>query len=346
MRNKIALLAVFAAFVLWAVGVGAAQQPAQQNQNVQITQGPRVESTTADSAVIAWSTNVNASTVLKYGTDRNNLNMTAEAPWGGLTHRVTIKNLQPNTTYYFDVESGQGQGTGTKAISGVSQFKTQNGPAGASNQPSASPTQLSSVVGGPIVQKVTDRSVHLWWETNAPLNGSVLKYGTSPSALNQTAQVIDQNNGVTHDADVSNLQPNTEYYFRITRTNGELLKPGTFKTEPANYAQSRPVVITDGPAIQSISPTSVQIAWQTSAPASSIVHYGTNANALNQTAEAPWGSGVHRVTVNNLQPNTVYYFRVESGQAQGTGTAARSIIFPLETMPAGHSAMNIPFQQQ
>lgn len=119
MRNRIAVLTI-AAFALWVVAMASAQ-------NVQITKGPTVESVNPTSAVIAWSSNVNSSTVVKYGTDPNNLDQTAEAPWGGLTHRVTINNLQSNTTYYFQVQSGQAQGTGTAALSNTASFHTPAG---------------------------------------------------------------------------------------------------------------------------------------------------------------------------------------------------------------------------
>lgn len=95
---------------------------------VQITNGPVVEEVTDTSAQIAWSTNVNAGTTLRYGIDPGHLDQAAGMPWGGLTHRVTIKNLQPNTTYYFKAESSQGQGTGTQAETGQSSFQTK--PAG------------------------------------------------------------------------------------------------------------------------------------------------------------------------------------------------------------------------
>lgn len=99
---------------------------------VQITHGPVVESVTDTTAEIAWSTNVNAGTTLRYGTDPSHLDQAAGMPWGGFTHRVTLKNLQPNTTYYFKAESGQGQGTGTLAETDQSSFQTK--PAGATSQ--------------------------------------------------------------------------------------------------------------------------------------------------------------------------------------------------------------------
>lgn len=124
MKTKLSFCAMCFLLVLWAVSPGTAQS----GQSVQITNGPTVEHVDNNSAIVAWSTNTNASTLLKYGTDPNNLTQTAQAPWGGVTHRLTINNLQPNTTYYFQVTSGQAQGTGTSAMSNVSQFKTTNGP--------------------------------------------------------------------------------------------------------------------------------------------------------------------------------------------------------------------------
>ena len=99
---------------------------------VQITHGPVVENVTDTTAEIAWSTNVNAGTTLHYGTDPSHLDQAAGMPWGGLTHRVSLKNLNPNTTYYFRAESAQGQGTGTQAQAEQASFQTR--PAGVASK--------------------------------------------------------------------------------------------------------------------------------------------------------------------------------------------------------------------
>lgn len=99
--------------------------PAPPANEVKITSGPVVESVTDTTAVIAWSTNVNAGTVLHYGTDPNRLDQSAGMPWGGLTHRVDLNDLKPDTKYYFKAESAQGQGTGTTAIAPPSSFRTK-----------------------------------------------------------------------------------------------------------------------------------------------------------------------------------------------------------------------------
>ena len=113
------------ALTLALVPAATAQAPAEASQALKITHGPTVEFVTANKAIIAWSTNVSSGTVVFYGQDANNLSQKAEAPWGALTHRVTLKNLQPNTTYYFKVDSSQGAGTGTQASSKLLQFQTK-----------------------------------------------------------------------------------------------------------------------------------------------------------------------------------------------------------------------------
>jgi hypothetical protein len=104
-----------------ASGDSAADQPSPA---VKIVQGPVVELVTDSTAQIAWSTNVNAGTLLHYGTDSQKLDKTASMPWGGLTHRVVLKNLQASTTYYFVAESAQGQDTGTRAEAPQASFTT------------------------------------------------------------------------------------------------------------------------------------------------------------------------------------------------------------------------------
>lgn len=103
---------------------GGTTAPDHETQSVKITHGPVVELITDSTAQIAWSTNVNAGTLVHYGTDPNNLNQKASMPWGGLTHRVVLKHLNPATTYYFMAESTQGQDTGTQAQAPQESFKT------------------------------------------------------------------------------------------------------------------------------------------------------------------------------------------------------------------------------
>jgi len=119
------------------IPIAAQQKPQQKEKEKEkaaaekITNGPVVEGVGNNWAVIAWTTNTGGSTIVKYGTDPKNLNETGEAPYAdnektaSQNHRVHLKNLKPGTTYFFEVVSGQGEGTGTQAQSSVSQFTTK-----------------------------------------------------------------------------------------------------------------------------------------------------------------------------------------------------------------------------
>ena len=118
-------------FLLLFAVASAAQTKAQAER---ITNGPVVKKTTDTVAEIAWSTDAPGSSIVKYGTSQNALNETAEAPWGDTkepngdyNHTVRVKNLKPNTTYYFVVETTQGAGTGTQIQSQPKEFHTLAG---------------------------------------------------------------------------------------------------------------------------------------------------------------------------------------------------------------------------
>src|SRR6266550_3940710 len=98
----------------------------QENGKVRITNGPIIEEADGNHARIAWTTNIQGSTRVTYGTDMGNMSKLAEAPWGagGLTHRVELKNLQPGTTYYFQAETGQA--AGSEVESDIFSFRTPN----------------------------------------------------------------------------------------------------------------------------------------------------------------------------------------------------------------------------
>lgn len=190
---------------------------------LKIIDGPRVEGVGDTWATIAWTTNTGASTVVRYGTNANSLTQNAQSPYAddesrqNQTHRVTVKNLQPGTAYYFMVDSGQGEGTGSEAKSQVQQFTTKasggNGRA-----------EALKITDGPRVEGVGNTWAVIAWTTNTG-GSTIVRYGTSANSLNLTAEApYTDNEGrqhQTHRVHVKNLQPNTAYYFIVDSGQGE-----------------------------------------------------------------------------------------------------------------------------
>ena len=372
---------------------GQSQQQ-NQRQNVEITQQPRVENATDNSAIIAWTTNVQAGARVKYGTDRNNLSQTATAPWGAITHRVELKNLRPNTTYFYQVISEHASGTGTSATGSIDQFRTSgNGQQAQYGQPGYRENDRDNdrdrdrnnnvnyghardrddnrnydnngrygsrdnveIIAGPVVQNLTPNAATLWWQTDNTAANDVV-YGTDPNHLNQRA--YERGGSRDHTAELDNLQPARTYYYKIlrrdgsVRTTGQFGTPGGYSGDNRGYNQNYPQQgqynqgqynqgITNGPVIETIGPNNATIAWTTNAQSSSIVRYGTDPNSLTQTTQGPWSSSAHRVMLNNLRPNTRYFFEVISSQApQQGGATVASNPGQFQTLSPGQSAMTI-----
>lgn len=128
-RRELTLLLAISFTALLAFSAFA-QQPVSPALDVprpvRMISGPVVEAVTASTAIIAWSTNVNVGTTLHYGIQPDHLDTAAGMPWGGLTHRVFLRGLKPGTKYYFQAESGAGQGTGTRATASLAWFETKS----------------------------------------------------------------------------------------------------------------------------------------------------------------------------------------------------------------------------
>ena len=126
--KKLVIAILLTSLILFSVAAWAQGKPKAER----ITNGPVVKETTKDSAEVSWSSDAPGSSIVKYGTSPNALNETAEQPWGGkkesngdYNHTVWVKNLKPNTTYYYKVETGQGLGTGSEAESHAGEFHTK-----------------------------------------------------------------------------------------------------------------------------------------------------------------------------------------------------------------------------
>jgi phosphodiesterase/alkaline phosphatase D-like protein len=115
---------------------------------------------------------------------------------------------------------------------------------------------------------------------------------------------------------------------------------GAQLTPPAKKASH--VQITEGPTLESAQDTWAIITWTSSNPGGSdehfgVVHYGTDAKDLSQTAKShirlnqQHSYTVFRVRVLNLQPHTTYYYTVDSMDPNGTSDGVKSPVKQFAT---------------
>ena len=79
------------------------------NDQVDITSGPNVSNVTRNSATLTWTTNKNAATRVRYGTNRVNPGKHAYMPGGTTQHSVQLTGLQPGQTYHYEIENKTGR---------------------------------------------------------------------------------------------------------------------------------------------------------------------------------------------------------------------------------------------
>jgi hypothetical protein len=128
----------FAAGVLLysAPALGQVSPTTKKVAHVQISQGPELEGTKGDRAILRWTTNNPGGdpehfAIAHYGIDPKNLTQTAKSPMRvnpghpDTVFRVIIDGLQPHTTYYYTVESTEATGNSDGVTSSVGQFTTR-----------------------------------------------------------------------------------------------------------------------------------------------------------------------------------------------------------------------------
>src|SRR3981081_4822902 len=105
------------------------------------------------------------------------------------------------------------------------------------------------------------------------------------------------------------------------------------------------------PVVESVTDRLAFISWTTQNPGGTIlhraiVHYGKDPNHLDLTAESPTrinpshSEMVFRVRMPYLEPETTYYYKVSSEQANGNVDPAPSAVNQFTTRPTNRMSAN------
>jgi hypothetical protein len=114
---------------------------------------------------------------------------------------------------------------------------------------------------------------------------------------------------------------------------------------------SSPRQVSASPTVESVTDTLAFISWTTQNPGGTIlhraiVHYGKDPNHLDLTAESPTrinpshSEMVFRVRMPYLEPETTYYYKVSSEQANGNVDPAPSAVNQFTTRPSNRMSAN------
>jgi peroxiredoxin/RNA polymerase subunit RPABC4/transcription elongation factor Spt4 len=195
-------------------------------------------------------------------------------------------------------------------------------------------TPAKPVISDISISDITIDGAAVGWSTDIPAYGKLL-YGTS-AAYGAESQV--DNISASHSITLSGLQPASAYHFAVLATdaNGkELSRSEDTAFNTLTPPNTKPPVVSQF----NVLPTDVSaiVTWTTDKPATSQVLYGLDKSASNSTPEDSKLVTSHTVRISGLQPNSTYYYRIKSVDADGNAATMDPpdvFITPI-TVPVG-----------
>ena len=252
---------------------------------------------------------------------------------------VTVKNLEPNTTYHFAAFEYNGSVSPVHLLPGATLFATTNaGPTVAATAPG-----FTYVEGNSFTISVTygngTRRLFIARKnepvTAVPQNGSVYtpdgSFGAPSTEIAPGEFVVGATTG--NGVKVTNLEPNTVYHFRVYEydvdnagntyylTSSYAAKSGSTATTPSAVSTNfKTVTLTGSSATISFTPGNgtyrtvlMKAGSAVDAKPTDLATYSGNSNFGSGTQIGTgnyvinWGMNGAQYTVNNLQPGTTYH---------------------------------------
>ena len=164
----------------------------------QIVDGPDESYVNDRSATISWELDEESSGEVEFGTTEE-LGFIRSVPTTSDEQEITLSNLEPSTTYYYQVSSFDLSNNGP-VQSSIEQFITD----------------AEADITAPEIDNVdfatADESAVITWTTNE-LSDSFIEFGTNSELLD--LNVGNANDVTQHELTLTNLTPDTQYFLRV-----------------------------------------------------------------------------------------------------------------------------------
>lgn len=245
------------------------------------------------STKIYWDTNENSDSLVNYGLDTN-YGMARQPDFDKKKHEISLENLLPNKTYYFRVTSADNKGN--QGISSDFTFTTpkieeEGGFGGTGEGKGLYGTASGTGYGG-------TESGQGWGGTEEG------NKGWEKNGENQLTEIIQKIEQI----------PNEQILEQVLET-----------VQTVAQEKAKPPIITIDLAKVEVGTDWATITWGTDKPANTVVSLVSDAAYdANKTDPYAWSEGnsnelvtEHAVTVNGLQPATIYHYQVSSKSALG-----------------------------
>ena len=309
-------------------GDGAGQTAYSGDHTFETLQSPlavsdvEVLSTGPTWALVAWTTNRPATSLVQYGLTEFYTDTTVENMDLETDHSVLIDGLDDGTLYHFRTLSREGE-LGEVAVSDDHTFTTME------VEPTGPP-----VIGDVVAGVESLNSVVIAWTTDRAATSQVC-FGIRGELDSETA--CDTTLTTEHTVCLRPVTPMYEYSFVVLSACGadtSVSERGTFRTElpPESTATGR-CVTRDRVGIVDLGVTSVTLGWATDRPCSTWVEYGAGIEFEQSAPGSIAGDLSHEATLVDLDAATRYRYRICAWDALGGIVVGDAGVFETPISP-------------
>lgn len=256
-------------------------------------------------ATIKWSTYDTATKgIVYYGLDYQSFSNYVGYSAFSYSHESVLTGLQPDKVYYYKI----------LVISNTDEtFETY---VGSFSTEGMADSQYPSILETKVLQSTNDEAA-IYWRADEEVKATII-YGVDGNNLDKSKRISRWE--TEYEIELTRLLPYRDYYFKIviedrggnTKTYGNY----NFNTR-SSLTKSTELQITNvqplGYHEHLVFADQVLVKWQTNMIANSRVYYGTEPTRLNKsikTVVLP-RTTEHRVVINGLEPETVYYYKIK-----------------------------------
>lgn len=333
--------------------------PEEEDEEGPEISGVEVADLSYNSATVEWETGESANSLVDYGIEEGDYTKTQGIRNNfSQNHSVILENLNPLTTYYFQVSSyDQNNNLSTDDNSGSSYtFTTLSGSQDkdgdgegdqitdiaqeinqaienqeyteAEIQQAIANIQTVSISGdGPDHQVENNTDAIITWESNKPCYGKIAYKQTGQDNYTKIQENADP--GENHQITLKNLTPGTEYtYYVISESllgNQAVSEENTFQTGDTPKIS--------GISIEETSLNEAVISWTTNSITTSTLQYGVDNFDQEQEETSSTQETDHRVTLSDLEEGQEYQFRIKGEDQDGETTTSNTNTFTTSAPP-------------
>lgn len=253
--------------------------------------------------------------------------------------------LNQNTNYYWRVQSVNSSGS---SLSPTRTFTT-----GSTNNAPSTPSDIVSnvLIGGSSQSSLTNATMtatlsdqddneqvryRLQIATDSGFSELVLDYRSAFGSEGDVVYTYGQESGTYLVGNSTTTLPVDDYYLRIRAEDDAAASSAWYTASGIAFSivdapDTTPPVLS-AISVAEISTSTATITWSTDESADSRIDYGTSSSYESASTSATLVTS-HAINLMNLEPETVYHYRVQSSDSSSNNATSTDLTFTTDSLP-------------